>query len=101
MTIIPTTRSELQTIESNKETLIEDLDTIDELRDQARIRIAAYQHRISKSYIKNIRIRRFKIGDLVLRKTFQNTTNPADGKLAPKWEGPYRIETKAGKGHTS
>ncbi|KAK1411203.1 hypothetical protein QVD17_37749 [Tagetes erecta] len=35
---------------------------------------------------------------MVLRKTFQNTTNPADGKLAPKWEGPYLIEAEAGKG---
>ena len=30
--------------------------------------------------------------------TPQNTTNPADGKLAPKWEGPYKIESEAGKG---
>ncbi|KAK1406298.1 hypothetical protein QVD17_41591 [Tagetes erecta] len=26
-----------------------------------------------------------------------NTTNPADGKLAPKWEGSYLIEAEAGK----
>ncbi|KAD5318312.1 hypothetical protein E3N88_18258 [Mikania micrantha] len=57
-----------------------------------------YQQKIAKSYNKNIRIRRFQIGDFVLRKAFQNTTNLADGKLAPKWEGPYRIESEAGKG---
>ena len=96
--VVPTTRSSFQTIESNQEALSQDLDTIDELRDLARIRIAAYQQRMTRSYNKNIRIRRFQVGDLVLRKAFQNTTNPADGKLAPKWEGPYIIKSEAGKG---
>ncbi|KAD0364780.1 hypothetical protein E3N88_44379 [Mikania micrantha] len=95
---IPTTRSSLQNLESNKEILYEDLDTVDELRDIARIRMTTYQQKIAKSYNKNIRIRRFQVGDLVLRKAFQNTTNPADGKLAPKWEGPYKLESEAGKG---
>ncbi|KAD2393426.1 hypothetical protein E3N88_40403 [Mikania micrantha] len=78
-----------------------DIHTIDEIRNIAKIRMASYQQKIHKSYNKNIRIRRFQIGDLVLRKAFQNTTNPSYGKLAPKWEGPYRIESEAGKGHTS
>ena len=60
--------------------------------------MAAYQQRISKAYNKNIKVRRFQVGDLVLRKAFQNTTNPSDGNLAPKWEGPYLIDSKAGKG---
>ncbi|KAD4585878.1 hypothetical protein E3N88_23479 [Mikania micrantha] len=96
--VVPTTRSSLQNLESNKEILSEDLDTIDELRDIARIRMATYQQKIAKSYNKNIMIRIFQVGDLVLSKAFQNTTNPADGKLVPKWEGPYKIESEAGKG---
>lgn len=96
--VIPTARSQLQNIQDNQEALIQDLDTIDENRDLAKFRIAAHQQRISRSYNKNLRIRRFQIGDLVLRKAFQNTTNPADGKLAPKWEGPYLIDSDAGKG---
>ncbi|KAD6454283.1 hypothetical protein E3N88_08989 [Mikania micrantha] len=82
--VVPTARSSLLNLESNKEIFSEDLDTIDELRDIARIIIATYQQKIAKSYNKNIRIRRFQVGDLVLRKAFLNTTNPADGKLAPK-----------------
>ncbi|KAD4981704.1 hypothetical protein E3N88_18375 [Mikania micrantha] len=31
----------------------------------------------------------------------KNTTNPTDGKLAPKWEGPYKIDSEAGKGANS
>jgi hypothetical protein len=96
--VIPTARTSNQDPAGNDSNLFIDLDTIDELRDQARIRMAAYQQRISGSYNKNLRLRRFQVGDLVLRRAFQNTTNPADGKLAPKWEGPYLIEAEAGKG---
>ena len=53
---------------------------------------------MARAYNKNIRIRRFQQGDLVLRKAFQNTTDPAHGKLAAKWEGPYLIDSEAGKG---
>jgi ribonuclease HI len=95
---IPTARTIHQQPDTNAENLLQDLDTINELRDLAKIRLAAYQHKIAGSYNKNIRIRRFQVGDLVLRKAFQNTTNPADGKLAPKWEGPYLIDSEAGKG---
>ncbi|KAD6454188.1 hypothetical protein E3N88_08894 [Mikania micrantha] len=77
--IIPTARTSLHNIEANNEVLSQDIDTIDESRDIAKIRMAAYQQKIAKSYNKNIRIGRFQVGDLVLRKAFQNTTNPADG----------------------
>ena len=33
-----------------------------------------------------------------VRKTLQNTTYPRDGKLAPQWEGPYRIAEVVGQG---
>ena len=96
--VIPTARISMQNPEANKESLIQDLDTVDEIRDIARIRMAAYQQKIANSYNKNVRIRRFQVGDMVLRKAFQNTTNPTDGKLAPKWEGPYLIDAEAKKG---
>ena len=70
----------------------------DELRGAGKFRMTSYQQRISKAYNKNIRVRRFQVGDLVLRKAFQNTTKPSDRKLAPKWEGPYLIDYEAGKG---
>ena len=96
--VISTARSSLRDLESNPEILCQELDTIDETRDAAKLRMAAYQQRISRAYNKNIRTRRFQVGDWVLRKAFQNTTNPADGKLPPKWEGPYEVESEAGKG---
>ena len=60
--------------------------------------MASYQQRMAGAYNKNVRIRRFQVGDFVLRKAFQNTTNPSDGKLAPKREDPYLIEAESGKG---
>ncbi|KAK9053624.1 hypothetical protein SSX86_024698 [Deinandra increscens subsp. villosa] len=96
--VIPTARVTLQDSQNNSENLLQDLETIEELRDLAKVRMASYQQRVARSYNKNIRLRRFQVGDLVLRKAFQNTTNPADGKLAPKWEGPYLVESEEGKG---
>ena len=71
MTIIPTEIG-MPTIQTgtldqeNAELVIKDLDTVDELRD------------------------------LVLRKVFENTANPAAGKFQPNWEGPYLV-TRAGE----
>ena len=96
--IIPTARYEFQTPEQNKIELSHSLDTIDEVREKARGRMIKYQQQVARSYNKNVRIKAFKIGDWVLRKTFQNTTNPRDGKLAPQWEGPYRITEVVGQG---
>ena len=96
--MVPTARTNLRDPVKNARILTEDLDTVNELREMAQVRMAAYQKRIAGTYNKNVRIIRFQEGDMVLRKAFQNTTNPADGKLAPKWEGPYLIEAKAGKG---
>ena len=64
--------------------LAHDLDIINELKDLARIRIVALQQRTTKSYNKNFKVRRFQIGNLVLRNTFQNTKDPNAGKLASK-----------------
>ncbi|XP_076945189.1 uncharacterized protein LOC143616159 [Bidens hawaiensis] len=96
--VYPTARTSILDPQRNDENLLHDLDTVEELRDQARFRMAAYQQKMAGAYNKNIRIRRFEVGDLVFRKAFQNTTNSADGKLALKWEGPYLIEAEAGKG---
>ena len=34
---------------------------------------------------------------MVLTKAFQNTMDPSACKLAPKWGGPYLIDSKVGK----
>uniref|UniRef100_A0A2N9HLW7 Integrase catalytic domain-containing protein n=1 Tax=Fagus sylvatica TaxID=28930 RepID=A0A2N9HLW7_FAGSY len=67
------------------------LDLLEERREQVMIRLASYQQQLKKGYNKNVRLRSFQQGDLVLRKVFGNTKNPNDGKLGPNWEGPYRV----------
>lgn len=82
-----TIRKRFRNQEENDKILAKGLDTVDKLRDLAMLRISAYQQRITKSYNKNIRIRRFQVGDLIFRNIFQIITKLSAGKLAPKWKG--------------
>ena len=77
--------------QGNAELMVKDLDTIDELRESAVIRITSYQRRLASSYNKWVKPRTFQPGDLVLRKVFENTADPTAGKFQPKWEGPYLV----------
>ena len=56
--------------DSNNLMLLDELDLINERRDHALIRIQNYQQAAAKYYNTNIRSRRFKEGDLVLRNFF-------------------------------
>ena len=42
--------------------------------------------------------REFSVGDLLLRKAIGNARDASTRKLAPTWEGPYRITAIAGAG---
>lgn len=70
---IPSARCEHASEEHNGKVLSHELDLLDKRRDQAYIRIAAYQQKIVRYFNKNIRARSFKQGDWVLRRVFQNT----------------------------
>ena len=82
----------------NMEHMLLDLDLLDEKREAARGRAAIYQQKVAKFYNKNVRLRQFQEGDLVLRKVNQSTKKPADGVLGPSWEGPYRVLHAFGNG---
>ena len=64
---------------ANEESMIKELDTSDELREAAAIRVASYQRRLANSYNKRVKPRMFQPGDLILRKVFENTTDPTVG----------------------
>ena len=80
-----------QYVELNKEMLLDALDEIEERRDQALLRIQNYQHQIESYYNKRVRARPLELGDLVMRKVFENTKELNAGKLGSRWEGPYKI----------
>ena len=82
--------------QSNTESIIKELDTSDKLREIVAVRVASYQRRLENLYNKHIKPRIFQVGNLVLRKVFENTTDPVAGKFQAKWEGPY-IVTRVGK----
>ena len=68
----------------------------DEQRGAAVIRITSYQRRLANSYNIRVKPRVFQLGDLVLRRVFENTADPTAGKFQPNWEGPY-VVTRAGE----
>ena len=75
----------------NEEQLHLNLDLIDEVRTEADERTARYKRLMARQYDAMVKSRQFNIGDLVSKKVFLATKNPAHGKLGPNWEGPYRV----------
>uniref|UniRef100_A0A2N9GLJ3 Uncharacterized protein n=1 Tax=Fagus sylvatica TaxID=28930 RepID=A0A2N9GLJ3_FAGSY len=95
---MPTIRTTEFDVQTNEDNLCKDLDLVEERRDLAMVRLAAYQQRIKREHNKNVKPRTFQIGDLVLRKVMANTRKPNEGKLGPNWEGPYKVLSQAGHG---
>ena len=50
-----------------------------------------YQQKMAEYYNRRVKLRRLDIGDLVLRRVTTAAKDPAQGKLGPNWEGPYRV----------
>ena len=84
---LPTIRTAIPN-PANEESIIEEVDNSDELREAVAIRVASYQRRLANSYNKRVKPRTILQGDLVLRKVYENTTDPMAGKFQPNWEGP-------------
>uniref|UniRef100_A0A2N9FQQ7 Uncharacterized protein n=1 Tax=Fagus sylvatica TaxID=28930 RepID=A0A2N9FQQ7_FAGSY len=95
---MPTIRTTEFDVQTNEDSLRKDLDLVEEKRDSAMVRLAAYQHRLKREHNKNVKTRVFQVGDLVLRKVMANTRNPNEGKLGPNWEGPYKVLFQVGHG---
>ena len=80
-----------QNMELNQAMLLDALDDIEERRDQALLRIQNYQHQIESYYNKKVKPLPLELGNLVLRKVFENTKEWKAGKHGANWEGPYKI----------
>ncbi|GKV20257.1 hypothetical protein SLEP1_g30411 [Rubroshorea leprosula] len=75
----------------NGQLLRENLDLLDEVREEAQLRTLVYKQKVANFYNKRVRPRTFKVGDLILRKAGLTGFETRFGKLAPNWEGPYTI----------
>jgi hypothetical protein len=82
--------------ETNDEALREELDLVEELRTAASLREASLKQKITARHDTKVLKRDFDVGNLVLRR---NAKESHEDKLAPNWEGPYRVRGKRGVGH--
>ena len=82
---MPTIRTELPE-EANAEAITKYLDTTYELYKVAAVRITSYQRRLENVYNWQVKPRTFTVGELVLRRVFENTANPVNSKFQANWE---------------
>jgi hypothetical protein len=84
----PSWRRDTTTEQENNEALQENLDLIQELRDKVHFREFVTKQRVGRRYNTRVIPRRFKEGDLVLKRPMGKHKG---GKVAANWEGPFRI----------
>ena len=82
----------------NELMMVERLDLLEEYQEAAIIRLAKYQQKLARHYNRDVKIREFGARDLVLRRAVGNMRDTIVGKLAPNWEGPYRVTSITGAG---
>jgi len=80
----------------NEKLMVKQLDSLEEYRESATIRLVEYQQKLARQYEKDVKSKEFSAKYLVLRKAMGNARDASAGKLAPNWEGPYRVTTIAG-----
>ena len=80
--------------ESNEERKV-NLDLLDEVREEARIKAEALKRRVEYKYNSKLRPRQFQVADLVMRKAHPYQL---ENKLSPKWTGPFRVTEALGNG---
>ncbi|RVX22899.1 hypothetical protein CK203_008144 [Vitis vinifera] len=75
----------------NRKELGKNLDWVDEVRENASIRMVDYQQRAAAHYNCKARPQVFKIGALVFRKVLKTSPKKGAGKFQANWEDPYII----------
>ena len=75
----------------NQQELNNNLDLTNKVRDETMKQMTKYKGAMARYYYKKAKVRRFDIGNLVLRKVSQVTKDLSEGKLGPAWEGPNEV----------
>ncbi|GJU70867.1 hypothetical protein Tco_1262272 [Tanacetum coccineum] len=81
----------------NDEAMEINLDLIEEKREQAAIQEAKSKAKMEKYYNSKVRSISFRPGDMIYRNNDASHAKD-EGKLGPKWEGPYEVMESLGKG---
>lgn len=82
--------------QENTQAIQEELDLAEEIWSQASLREVVIKKKMATRFNKKVILRSFEIADLVLRRADIGLKNAKQGKLAPYWEGPYRVIDKTG-----
>ena len=77
---MPTLRTDIPK-QSITESVIKDLYMADELREATAVRITSYHRRLANLYTRCVKPRMFQLGDLVLRKVFENIADSSARKF--------------------
>ncbi|XP_064941035.1 uncharacterized protein LOC135594623 [Musa acuminata AAA Group] len=88
---VPTPRIAGYSEEASSEGLRSNLDLLEERWADAHRKTLSYKRAVARVYNRKVRPRSIKLEDLVLRKIEVSHPTRVRGKLAPKWEGPYRV----------
>ncbi|GJZ88435.1 reverse transcriptase domain-containing protein [Tanacetum coccineum] len=94
---IPTYRTLVIREEYNEEEMRLNLDMLQERREAAAVREARYKTKMEQYYNKKVRLAGFRMGEFVLKRNEASRVED-QGKLGPKWEGPYRVVEAYEKG---
>jgi len=82
-------------IEENNEEMRVNLDLLDKVREEARIKTEAFKRRVEYKQKSKLKPRQFRVADLVMRKAHPYQL---ENKLSPKWIGPFRVIEVLGNG---
>ncbi|RDY09022.1 hypothetical protein CR513_06681, partial [Mucuna pruriens] len=91
----PSPRTTLFEPSGNEEELRANLDLVQEAKEIAHVKEYAIKARVARKYNRKVIPRKFKAGDLVLKKI---TMTASKNKLTPFWEGPFRVIDEVGQG---
>ena len=75
----------------HRKSLLAQLELLDERRLRAAKHTQVYQKRLSKFHQKKVIERKFKIGDMVVKRKMIKPGGPAS-KFQPNWEGPFVVK---------
>ncbi|XP_075104580.1 uncharacterized protein LOC142178613 [Nicotiana tabacum] len=81
----------------NDESILQDLDEVEERRDMAHVRKIAQKQQAERYYNKKAKVRPLRVWDYVLKAKTQTTKDPNEGKLGTNWDGPYKITAATNK----
>lgn len=87
------TRNTKFSLIANEESMVRQLDLLEKCREAVTIHLADYQQKLAQRYNNDVKTREFDAGDLVLHRAIGSARDFNAGKLAPNWEGPFKVTT--------